>query len=92
MTLGDALQHAEQHAPHLVPFLRELEVRREGDRLLRRVVVLEKRRREFVKVLPANAPLVVELVAQVEVLRGKMQDLNEVLRELLSHESSRPDK
>jgi hypothetical protein len=88
MTLGDAILHAKQRAPRLVPLLRELEIRREGAVALRRLSVLEKRRKALAEAL-RGSDVVVELTAQIEALRGRMKDLNEKLWRLFG-EPPRP--
>jgi len=82
MTLGEAIQYAEQHAPGLVPLLRELEIRRAGAEALNRLVELERRRRVFAESLK-DSSLVTELTEKINGLRSKMRTLNDALRRLL---------
>ena len=81
MTLGEAIQFAEEHATPLLPFLRELELRRRAAEVLSRLVTLERRRRMFQKAL-SDGSMVAEPIPKIRRLRDKLKGINHDLREL----------
>ncbi len=79
-----AVQHARDHAPFLLPLLRELELRRQGTADLHRLMKLEQRRQTFLDKLGIGAWPVVDLEKQIVTLRGELLTLNLELQELLT--------
>ena len=84
MTLTAALLHARDHAPLLLPLLRELELRRRGTADQYRLMKLGQRRRIFVEKLGEDSSLVINIDAEITTLRDSLVTLNGELRELLT--------